>query len=435
MPGAPQPRDEAARLEELRRYAILDTPEEVAFDQLTRLAANLCKTPVSLISLVDEERQWFKSRHGLEVIQTPRDQAFCGYTILSDEPFVVNDALLDERLHDNPLVACAPKIRFYAGIPLITKRGYRLGSLCVIDYVPRTLSEEQLDGLTTLAYQVVALLDNKRFAERMTAYTTALEQAHRSAVQASEAKSTFLANVNHELRTPLNAIMGFTEILSKSPSLDCQEQQYTEIILQSGEHLLYLIQSMLEMSRIEANQIVYEETQFNLQQLVDEVVAMFRLQAQEKGIALTVEGNQQLSYWLRTDARKLRQILINLLGNATKFTQKGSVTLRVNVTKMDLAPTFGYQLWCQFEVEDTGSGIAEEDLAKIFDAFEQADAGRGTGQETGLGLTISRQYARFLGGDISVVSSLGKGSCFKVSIPAGLARAEVTAGNDGLYPR
>lgn len=167
MKQAIKPNQEAARLEALRQYNILDTPAEQAYDDFTSLACFICQVPIALISLVDAERQWFKSKIGLEVNQTARNISFCGHTILSDRTLVVKDALCDERFCDNPLVTSAPGIRFYAGAPLITPAGYTLGSLCVIDRKPRELSDRQITALEALARQVVTQLEFRRVASNL----------------------------------------------------------------------------------------------------------------------------------------------------------------------------------------------------------------------------------------------------------------------------
>ena len=158
------PPNEAARLEALRQYAVLDSEAEQGFDGLVRVASMLCGTPISLISLVDADRQWFKARHGLDATETPREQAFCAHAILDDTPLVVPDALRDQRFEHNPLVTGDPGIRFYAGAPLITQDGHALGTLCVIDRQPRALDTTQLEGLQLLARQVVTQLEHRRVA-------------------------------------------------------------------------------------------------------------------------------------------------------------------------------------------------------------------------------------------------------------------------------
>lgn len=161
------PPEEEERLQALRSYQILDTPAERAFDELTRLASRICGTPVALVTLIDERRQWFKSRIGLDLPETPREQAFCAHAILDDGPFIVSDAHDDRRFAGNPLVTGAPNVRFYAGIPLQTDEGYKLGTLCVIDHRPRELSGEQREALGVLARQVVALIEMRKLVDNL----------------------------------------------------------------------------------------------------------------------------------------------------------------------------------------------------------------------------------------------------------------------------
>ncbi len=158
---------EAARLEALRQYRILDTPSEQAYDDITALAAFICDVPIALISLVDSDRQWFKSKVGLNIAETSRDVSFCTYAILSETITIVNDALDDERFHNNPLVTCVPNIRFYAGVPLRTPDCHHIGTLCVIDHKPRELSEYQTKTLEALARQVVMQLELKRTSAQL----------------------------------------------------------------------------------------------------------------------------------------------------------------------------------------------------------------------------------------------------------------------------
>ncbi len=167
------PSQEAARLEALRQYSILDTPTEQAYDDITALAAFICDVPIALVSLVDADRQWFKSSVGLEVRETSRDVSFCAHAILGDRILIVGDTLKDERFADNPFVACAPKIRFYAGVPLVTPEKQIIGTLCVVDHQPRALSKRQQESLESLSRQVVTLLELQRVSSHL---ATALDK-------------------------------------------------------------------------------------------------------------------------------------------------------------------------------------------------------------------------------------------------------------------
>jgi len=269
-----------------------------------------------------------------------------------------------------------------------------------------------------------------------------LQEARRAAEAANQAKSAFLANMSHELRTPLNAILGFTQLMGRDPTLSAEQGENLEIINHSGEHLLALINDVLDMSKIEAGQLTLQETNFDLYRLLDGLEEMFRLRAGEKGLALRFERAESVPQYVRADESKLRQVLSNLLGNAVKFTQEGGVTFRVRsreyvvgsrkyelesrqlpspTTPSPLLPT-SYSL-LHFEVEDTGPGIAPEDMAAVFDPFVQAASRRQSQEGTGLGLAISRQYVRLMGGDLSVSSEIQRGCLFKFDVQVMLTDA------------
>ncbi len=247
--------------------------------------------------------------------------------------------------------------------------------------------------------------------------------AKESADAANQAKSEFLANMSHELRTPLNAILGFSQVLKRSSSLSAEQQQYLGIINSAGEHLLELINDVLEMSKIEACRTTFYETSFDLYRLLDNLHEMLRLKASSKNLQLIFERASDVPQYLQTDERKLRQVLINLVGNAIKFTEKGSVTLRVmghRSLHSQAEPgnegdaKNNYQLL--FEIEDTGFGMLPAEIEQLFAAFGQTETGRKSGQGTGLGLAISQKYVQMMGGEIQVKSSPGEGSTFSFDI-------------------
>jgi PAS domain S-box-containing protein len=258
-----------------------------------------------------------------------------------------------------------------------------------------------------------------------------LQQARREAEAASQAKGAFLANMSHELRTPLNAILGFTQLMDGDPNLTPGQQENLAIINHSGEHLLALINDVLEMSKIEAGRVTLQEKGFDLYDMLDSLEEMFRLRAGEKELILSVRRAEEVPRYVRSDEAKLRQVLSNLLGNAVKFTQEGSVALRVGVAGISPTPQYGAAT-LHFEVEDTGPGIAPEELELVFDPFVQASAEQQPREGTGLGLSISRQYVRLMGGDLVVSSELGHGSFFSFDVQVGLADA---AKVEATWPR
>ena len=244
-----------------------------------------------------------------------------------------------------------------------------------------------------------------------------LRRAKEAAESASRAKSAFLANMSHELRSPLNAILGFAQLLDGNDNLTAEQQEHLHIIQRNGEHLLGLINDILDLSKIEAGHASYNEVAFDLPQLLAELREMFYLRARRRDLQLDMSLAPDLPRYVRSDRVKLRQILINLLSNAVKFTPSGGVLLTANRT----SPAVSNRL--QFDVLDTGVGIAAEELDKLFDPFMQTTSGVRSQQGTGLGLAISQRYARLLGGEIRVRSQVGSGSTFSLELPVTLAEA------------
>ncbi len=234
--------------------------------------------------------------------------------------------------------------------------------------------------------------------------------------QAEIAKSTFIAQMSHELRTPLNAILGFAQLMGNSSYLPPEHQENLNVIARSGEHLLALINQVLDLSKIEAGQMTLNEVNFDLDHLLNDLENMFQLEANNKGLYLLFERTVEVPQYVCTDEVKLRQVLINLLSNAIKFTKAGSVSLKVKSKSEPQTTNNKKQRTITFEIEDTGVGIAPDDLNSIFKAFVQAKADRKFQEGTGLGLTIARSFVQLMGGDISVSSQLGKGTIFKFDI-------------------
>ncbi|MBD1846597.1 PAS domain S-box protein [Cyanobacteria bacterium FACHB-63] len=255
-----------------------------------------------------------------------------------------------------------------------------------------------------------------------------LRLAKDAAEAANRAKSTFLANMSHELRTPLNVILGFTQLMERESGLNDRQRSFITTINRSGEHLLNLINDVLEMSKIEAGRIVLHPEPFDLRHLLDTLQEMFRIRAEVKHLSLAFDLPPDLPAMIVADEGKLRQILINLLSNAVKFTDRGSITLQV---LLKIAERQGHNgsivlsPLLHFAISDTGSGIAPEEVEQLFQPFMQTTSGIQVKEGTGLGLTISRQFVQLMGGDIQVQSAVGQGSTFRFQIPVTLTQASI----------
>jgi PAS domain S-box-containing protein len=272
-----------------------------------------------------------------------------------------------------------------------------------------------------LDFVITDISDRKQTEEQ-------LQKAMEAAKVANQAKSQFLSHMSHELRSPLNVILGFTQLMLRNTDLSGQQQTYIDTINRSGEHLLALINDVLEMSKIEAGRIALNENDLDLYALLEGLRSMFFYKAESKGLQLWIDWDVSLPQYIRCDESKLRQVLINLLGNAVKFTQTGSVVLRTGVSLAGIKETARRELLppptpqlrpisLSFEVEDTGPGILPTELDRLFEPFLQTEAGRQSQEGTGLGLSISRRFAQIMGGEISVESRVDVGSCFRFAIP------------------
>lgn len=297
-------------------------------------------------------------------------------------------------------------------------KGEAVGFINLDSATPGFFNETHAGRLVIFANEAATAVENARLyqqaqtelAERRK-IEVQLQQAKDAAEAASQAKSIFLANMSHELRTPLNAILGFAQLMQREPSLNADQRDNLKIILQSGQHLLTLINDVLDMSKIESGRVSVRAEDFDLWRLLSDLEEMFGLRAADKGLMLTFAIAPDLPHYVYADSGKLRQVLINLLGNAVKFTAQGGVMLRANLRTTADEPRL------LIEVEDTGPGLTPEELNLIFEPFVQTASGQKSQEGTGLGLTISRQFVQLMGGELLVNSTPGLGSTFSFSIP------------------
>jgi PAS domain S-box-containing protein len=287
----------------------------------------------------------------------------------------------------------------------------------VTEFVRQKSQPKGLEPLTRMEQMEAEIFRN---SQQLQAANAQLLEAKAAADAANRAKSTFLSTMSHEIRTPMNAILGYAQLMLRDSHLGADAKANLRIIGRSGEHLLALINDVLDMSKIEAGRTELTPVTFNLSRTLNDLAAMFRLRAEAKGLRFELRVDGESVTYVVADEGKIRQVLINLLGNAVKFTQLGHIKLKVA-----LEPRNGGQLWLSANVEDTGLGIAEEDQSKLFGSFSQIRSGTDSLMGTGLGLAISRQYARLMGGDITMTSSLGSGSVFQFEIPIGRGEAGV----------
>ena len=395
---------EAERIKSLKSYLVLDTEAEEEIDNLTELASEICETPISLVSLVDENRQWFKSKVGLEVNETSRELAFCAHAInKTNELFVVEDARTDKRFFDNPLVTSHPNVIFYAGVVLKSDEDLPLGTLCVIDNVPRKLSDKQIRSLKMISKQIMTLLNYKKSLRKQ-------EELSVQLLQKNLELESFASIAAHDLKSPLANIIGsanlFSEIYAKQ--IDEEGRVIIDIIEKSGQRLKSLIDGLLQFSKIDDLSLL-TKTKVNLVKLVKDLTKLIGNKDNLK-ISLNTPLTSIETYPIILD-----QILINLFTNSLKYSNKKIAEIELNVSENS-----SHYL---FVVKDNGPGIAKKDQSVIFNLFHTAASEDQYGNKgNGIGLATIKKIIEKIGGEIHVVSEEGQGAEFHFSILKGNQR-------------
>ena len=387
MKIAPKPANEQERLNALNEYHILDTPAERDFDEIAELASIICETSISTVTLIDEARQWFKAKVGLDTPETSRDIAFCSHVINQDSVMIVPDASKDDRFHDNPLVTGSPDIRFYAGMPLVTPDGYNIGTLCVIDTKPKNLSPHQLFALQVLSKQVIKQMELRKKVFEL----ERLNDTHRK----------LLSVIGHDLRSPLTSLYGLLELSEKYDLPPEEFKAKLPEVRQGFTAANSLLGNLLEWATSQFEHNGIKRKIISLRHVVDQIIADNQQQFDKKNNE--VENLVDTTCQVLADEHMLRTVLRNLLMNANKFTNHGRITIS----------NAAVDTMTEICIADTGVGMDQLQVSKMFN-WDKRTSTKGTSGErgSGFGLLVSQEFVEKNGGRMWVESVPMEGSKF-----------------------
>ncbi|MFT6029373.1 MAG: K+-sensing histidine kinase KdpD [Oleiphilaceae bacterium] len=385
---------EEDRLVELLKFEVLDSDDEICFDELTEIASTICGTPISLISLVDSQRQWFKSRVGLDARETPKSLAFCAHAILQQDIFEVPNALADERFADNPLVTESPDIRFYAGQPLITSNGLPIGTLCVIDTQPRSLSDEQKRALEILAKQVINQLELRLHARKMQRMNKQREQ--------------FYGVLAHDLKSPFNGVLGLSRLLvDSSDNLEVDKVKlYSKEILNSSLRIYQILDEILQWTEHSALTGKPILSSLAIKECVDNSTELLSESIKAKDININIQvspsieaiGNKAL---FKTTVR-------NLISNAIKYSPKGgSIFIKASNKEQNM----------HFTIQDEGEGIPDSLRHQLFKNTVSSHEGTLGEAGHGLGLHLTHELILMQNGRIWIDENYKNGTLIHCVLP------------------
>jgi signal transduction histidine kinase len=402
MAGMLTAADERARLSSLHRLDILDTPREQRFDDIVEIASHICGTPIAIVNLVDEDRQWGKAHVGVDDSEAPREDSFCARAIEStDEVFVVPDTLRDSRFAHNPMVQGDPHLRFYAGAPIVDREGHKLGSVCVADRRPRELSPGQLSALQALARQAMDQMELRLALNAELEHVQKLRELER-------ARDQFVSTVSHELRSPLTAIRGWLDVLLEdSDQLDEGHREVIVRLSRNADRLTRVVVDLLDFTRVGAGDLHMRFEPVDLSALVR--YAVDETQAGGRCGNLTMGASIAEGVVVEGDAERLGQVIDNLCGNAVKYTPDGG-TVSVSLEASD-----GFAV---LRVVDSGIGIPTAEREHLFQPFFRAStATEADLPGTGLGLALSKAIVERHRGTIAVADGDRGGVAFAVTLP------------------
>jgi signal transduction histidine kinase len=386
------PSNESERLSELYRYNILDTPAESDFDEIVQLASTLSNCPISTITLIDKDRQWFKAKFGTEISETERDVSFCAHCILENEPLIVEDASKDLRFLGNQYVISNEGVRFYAGFPLMTTAGLNIGSLCVIDKKPVKLTQEQINALKILARQVVKLLELRLRNDELKRLT--------------EINNIIISVISHDYRSPLASVKSLLNLIDNSEIKAEDLKEWIPQVKKSLERALELSSELIKWSiaRIKNKSVKFET--ISLLKLVQDVIFDDNALFISKKNEIKIDIQEQLTVY--GDKEYIKVIFRNLILNANKFTASGTI-----VIKSEKAGNF-----IKCTVSDNGIGMSSAKLKELF-SLSAVKAATGTSGErgSGIGLILCKDLIESMGGKLSIESEENKGTSVHFNIP------------------
>ena len=395
---APKPNNEKERIAALYEYNILDSISEKDYDDITHIAAEICNMPISLISIIDHDRQWFKSKVGLDEQETHRDVAFCTHAILNPkEMFIINDVRKDDRFHDNPLVTGTPNIGFYAGVPLLNNSGFPLGTLCVIDKKANDLTREQKETLKALARQVVANFETRKMNLNLAAQKAQLEELNKDL-------NRFAYVVAHDVKSPCSSFAMSAAYLKDTYAnvLDAEGIKFLDEMESTAKSAIAMVDGILRHTQmVNSSEIIKDH--FTFGDIMDEVKKLIPIPAE------FTFGINNKDVELFAPRYMLMQVLLNLCTNAIKYNDKWHGEVAVSVEDKGASYVFS--------VKDNGIGITPADHKRIFDLFSTLGLyDRYNNQGSGVGLATAKRLVQKMNGDIRIESEPGIGSTFSFTI-------------------